>query len=423
MIGRTINPWWTVVAGSLGSALGAGTIMVYAYGILAVGMAGEFGWSREIVAANMTAFLIGSGLGTIILGSLIARFGIRLPAAVFAATFGALFAAVTVVPPQPLLFQLMFLVVGIGGAACTAMPYSVAISGFFDARRGLALGIVVAGSGFGATIFPLVAQAIVDDAGWRAGFTTIGLTAAIVSVFGLVFLVRTPPEAVKARGTAGDRDNGRPFSRMIVRNRDFWLIAIPILGVSIATFGAMATMVPFLRDQRISPSAVAGILSFAGLASWVGRLVVGYLLDQIFAPYLSAAIFLLAASGILLLVTTQSLPYAYAGAALVGIAMGSEADLVTFLVSRYFKLVEFSRALGIMWVMWAWGGSVGTAIAGQSFALTQSYAAAYTGFAALLLVSAGLITRLQRYHNGETETPPTIIVEKALAPSSLPGSL
>jgi MFS family permease len=155
------------VAGALGSAVGAGTIMVYAYGLLAAAMAAEFGWSRELVARNMTAFLLGSGIGTITLGWLISRFGIRGPAASMAGLFGVLFAAVALLPPSPLAHVALFLLIGILGSACTALPYSVAISGFFDQRRGLALGLVVAGSGVGSTLGPRIAQSLVTEHGWR----------------------------------------------------------------------------------------------------------------------------------------------------------------------------------------------------------------------------------------------------------------
>lgn len=400
MINRTINRWWTVVAGFLGSALGAGTIMVYSYGILSVGIAAEFGWSREVLTANMTAFLVGSGLGTAALGWLIARYGIRGPSIVFTSIFGALFASVAWLPPEPWLFQCAFLILGIGGAACTAMPYAVAISGFFNTRRGLALGIVVAGSGLGSTLFPLVAQSVTTAWGWRAGFISIGLVCVIVPALGLAFLVRTPVGSTQSRGSTAARDHRRPIAELIFRNRDFWLIAIPILAVSVATFGAMATLVPFLRDAQISPVTVASVLASAGLCSWFGRLLIGYLLDHTFAPRLTAVIFVLAAAGLALLVTTKAIAPAYAGAALIGMAMGSEADLLAFLVSRYFRLVEFSRAIGAMWVVWAWGGSVGTFLAAQCYSLTQSYTTAYIGFIALLLVGASVILRLGPYHDG-----------------------
>lgn len=394
-----INRWWIVFAGVVGSTVGAGTIMVYTYGILGGAMGAEFGWSRDLVARNMTAFLIGSGTGTLVLGWLISRFGIRLPSALLAGMFGVLFALIAWAPPNPSLHVMTFLVIGFCGSAGTALPYAVAISGFFDEHRGLALGLVVAGSGVGSTFGPAIAQYLVVEHGWRAGFSVIGIAAALIPAAGITFLVRTP-EGVVARkdAVAGD---AAPILRLTLLNSDFWRILWPILAVSMATFGAMTSLVPMFRDISLPPATIAGALSFAGLCSWGGRVVVGYALDKIFAPYICAIIFAGAACGLLLLITgTSALPL-FAGAALVAIALGSEADLVTFLVSRYFRLIDYSRVVGVLWVVWAWGGGLGTYLAGRSFGIFDSYHPAFIGFALLLVTGAGIVVTLGPYRARE----------------------
>ncbi|HKR89326.1 MAG TPA: MFS transporter [Phenylobacterium sp.] len=407
MLSRSINPWWTVVAGFLGSAVGAGTIMVYAYGILSAAMGEEFGWSRDTLSLNMTAFLVGSGLGTVFLGWLIAKLGIRRPAAVMAALFGLLFAAVALLPPQPSFFPALFLIIGLCGAACSALPYAVAISGFFDERRGLALGIVVAGSGAGSTFGPALAHYLVNNHGWRAGFGTIGVLAALISVAGLVFLVRTPAAASEA--TASRSTEPTPVGDLLVRNPKFWLIAFPILGVSVATFGGMASLVPYFKDRGIHPATIAAALSVAGFTSWACRVAVGYALDKVFAPIICAITFAAAAAGLLLLVYVPA--QAYVGAALVAMALGAEADLLSFLVSRYFRLIDYSRVLGVLWVVWAWGGGAGTWLANRCYDVQGSYGPAFLGFAGLLVTGAVAVFYLGPY---------SIPVHKRDAPSPDP---
>lgn len=399
MINRAINPWWTVFAGLVGSAVGAGTIMVYAYGILSAGIGREFGWDRATLASNMSAFLLGSGFGTVTLGWLISKFGVRGPSAILAALFGVSFSAVAILPPEPLLFNALFFIVGLGGAACTPMPYAVSISGYFDARRGLALGIVVAGAGIGATIWPQVARFLADTMPWRGGFVFTGLIAGLVPVLGLLLLVRTPQGVVAAAGT--DRASAEPRSakRLFIRNREFWMIAIPILAVSVATFGGMGSLVSLFGDRRFDPLTIASILSFAGLVSWAGRLIVGYLLDKLFASFVCAVVFGLAATGFVILVGTEGVFPAYLGAALVALAMGAESDFVTFLVSRYFRLADFSRVVGVLWVVWAWGGGLGTMITSQLYQRTESYHPSYLFFATLLVIGGTIICFVGPYRN------------------------
>ncbi|HKS75016.1 MAG TPA: MFS transporter [Terriglobales bacterium] len=401
MLAKHISPWWTVLAGSLGSAVGAGTIMVYAYGILAAAMGREFGWSRELLARNMTAFLVGSGIGTITLGWLISRFGIRGPSALMAGSFGLLFASVALTPASPATQVALFLVIGILGSAATALPYSVAISGFFDQRRGLALGLVVAGSGVGSALCPRVAQYLVAEHGWRTGFASIGIAAAVIAALGLIFLVRTPEGVVTKDGVIDRTSDLAPSMRAQFLNPDFWRITIPILAVSVATFGAMANLVPLFTDAKISTATIAAALSFAGLCSWAGRILIGYLMDKVFAPWVCAGVLVSAACGLLLLTAGASTLHIYAGSAMLAMAMGSEADLVTFLVSRYFRLLDYSRVVGLMWVVWAWGGGIGTFTADRSFGLFTSYKPAFLGFGGILVLGAVIVLTLGPYRHRE----------------------
>jgi MFS family permease len=400
MFNRAISPWWTVASGMVSGTVNAGTVMVYAFGILTLGLMKEFGWSREVIASAFTAFLIGSGVGLAVLGWLISRFGIRAPSAVLAAIAGLAMVAVGIMPPSPVLFAMLFLVVGIGGAATTALPFAVAVSGFFDARRGIALGIVVSGSGIGAVLLPHLAQYASTHFGWRVGFMIIGALMGAILVTSFVVFVRTPPGVValqkREQVVAVQR---RTLRQTYIGNRFFWLIMLPILSVSIATFGALGTLVLFAKDKGYPGDTIAWIFSVVGLVSLGGRLVVGFLLDRFFAPYVTASIFLLAALGLVLLIVGNSVGMVCLGAVFLGLAIGAEADLLTFLVSRYFPLVEVSRVVAINWVAWAWGGAVGTPLAAASFARFGSYMPAYGVFAAVLVLGAFLVASLGPYRN------------------------
>lgn len=392
-----LNRWWTVAAGALANAFGAGPIMVYGYGIMAEGMLADFGWSRADAASFFSAFLIGSGIGIVALGWLISRLGVRLPSAALAAIFGISFAAVALLPPSHLLFWIVFLVVGIGGAACTAMPYAVTISGTFDKYRGLALGLVVAGSATSAPLFPQVAGTLTRIWGWQSNFVILGTISAIVSVVGLSFFVRTPAGAVV--GSADYPTETRSPREIYFANRAFWLIGGAILAASIATFGGMASLVGYLTEEGFEARLVANAISVAAIFSLVGRVLVGYLLDKIHAPWVSAFIFAMASSGFAILLSSPGPLGAFLGAAFIAIAIGSEADILTYLISRYFPLVEFSRVVSVIWLCWAWGGGVGTSIIGASLAGGYGYVPAFILFAALLVAGAAMLLALGPYRN------------------------
>jgi len=392
MPAQALNRWWTVVAGVMSCATGAGVVFIYAFGILSAGFTAEYGWGRSTYSYCQTAFMVASGIGTILLGNMIHRWGVRRPSIVLVALFALSVALVGALPSYPLAFYLVFAAIGLTGAAATAMPYAISVAAWFDSNRGLALGLVNSGAGVGAVLFPHYAAHLNTTRGWRVGFVGVGLVIGFVAISGLLFLVKDPPG-----NSAGIHSVPAHRSGRYVRTRIFWMIALPVLGISVATIGSLGSLVPMLADRRIHASQIALTLSAAGLSSWISRVVVGYALDKFFAPYVGAATFLIAALGIWLVGSGHSVIPMAVGAGLIGFALGAEGGLLPFLVSRYFHGDIYSKVLGAMWVMWAWGGGIGTGLVAITFELTRSYTSGLTAFGALLLISVVVIWALPPY--------------------------
>ena len=107
------------LGGVLGTATGAGVLVIYAFGIFANGLLAEYGWGRSVYSYAQTSFMIASGLGSVWLGFLIARYGIRLPAIVAVAGFTAAIVVVALLPASPVLLYALFAIIGVSGAAAT----------------------------------------------------------------------------------------------------------------------------------------------------------------------------------------------------------------------------------------------------------------------------------------------------------------
>lgn len=390
------SAWWTVVAGAAGSAVGAGIFMVYAFGILGQALASDYGWDRSVVQYCYTAFLAATGFGTVALGQWIHRRGVRRPAMAFIALFATAIALLAALPPAQLLFYGVFAIIGIGGAAATALPYAVSVSAWFDRNRGFALGLVNAGAGLGATLAPQYANFLVTAYGWRVGFLAVAAVAGLVPLLGLALLVRDPPQT--PRPMRSTPDSAPPWLLApYLRTRNFAILGTCILAISVAMFGVMGLMVPLLTDRGVSGSTIAAVLSAAGIASWLGRVVVGYAMDRIFAPHVAAFSFALALVGVALIAFANSATPIMVGAALVGFTFGAEGDLVTFLASRYFSMEHYSKVLGAVWVTWAWGGGIGTYLVGATYSATGSYEIALTVFAGVLVAASIVVCMLGPY--------------------------
>jgi MFS family permease len=151
-----------------------------------------------------------------------------------------------------------------------------------------------------------------------------------------------------------------------------------------------------LNDRNLGAQAAASGSSLIGAAVMIGRLGTGYLLDRILAARLASILFAASASGIALLLLGNG-PAAFAGAFLVGLGLGAEIDLIPYLTSRYFGLLNFGKVYSSAFAAFALAGALGPLIMGAGFDRTGSYNTPLTGFLVATVCAAVLISRLGPY--------------------------
>jgi predicted MFS family arabinose efflux permease len=255
--------------------------------------------------------------------------------------------------------------------------------------------LAVAGGGVGATFGPQLANYLLGVFTWRE---TIWIVAAIMAlpIATMILLVRTP-SSVTAAAQAPELRSASHWS-LYLGKRTFWLISVTIIGISVGTFGVLAILVPLLTDRGLTAKDAATILSVAGVSSWAARIVTGWVLDRVWAPLVTSVVCMGACVGVLAIALGgSSAPLLALGASLTGVALGAEADLLTYLCSRYFRLQAFSRVVGAVWVMWAWGGGLGTAMGGIAYRLTGAYDTAMLFLAGPLVLGAAAVLLIGPY--------------------------
>ena len=85
------------------------------------------------------------------------------------------------------------------------------------------------------------------------------------------------------------------------------------------------------------------------------------------------------------------------GAALLGLALGAEIDLIAFLTTRYLGQRAFGEIYGYLFMAFVLGSSLGQFMADVSFDRLGSYTPALTGFAASLVAAVVIVNRLGPY--------------------------
>jgi len=109
----------------------------------------------------------------------------------------------------------------------------------------------------------------------------------------------------------------------------------------------------------------------------------------------------MAALGTFLLSSASSLPAGVLAAVLIGFSMGGEADVIPYLVARYFGLRSFSVLYALTWTAYAIAGAIGPVLMGKAFDATGSYVTLLVWLAGGTLVIAPLMLLLPRYATAE----------------------
>lgn len=281
----------------------AGVLCVF--GAVGVGLAGanfalfivpvseELGWNSSTFGwAFFLRFLMILAAGPLI-GRLIDLRGPRLPVA------GALLVAggaVLWLSRVAAVWELMaaFMLIGIVGMGrANDLQAGAAIAKWFVRRRGLAMGIALAGTPLGVAVYYPLTQWLIDGIGWRGALTALAVSGMVVAV-PLALLLRRQPEDVgllpdgdtrsfgEARASARSTpDTERSLTRReAMRTRRFWLM---LAGFTAMTYG-LSTLtifrVPHFVERGLDPTLVAAAISVDAVIAVVASVLLGRALDR-----------------------------------------------------------------------------------------------------------------------------------------------
>jgi MFS family permease len=341
-----------------------------------------------------------------LIGLLVDRYGARrvvLPATVI---FGSILVLSKILTANLWQFYAFYLTLGVIGSGMSPVPYGNVVSHWFDRRRGLGLGLMMFGLGFGAMVMPSLAQRLIAMFGWRVAYAAVGSGILLISAPVVAAFLRERPEkmgllpdgvarASSARARECD-DLGLSWHDAW-HSPTFWLMVSAFFLVGASVHACVLHTAAILTDLGSTAQAAALASSLVGVALLIGRVGSGYLLDRFFGPRIAAIFFGAVAIGIALLWIGNSRELGYTGAFLVGLGMGAEVDIIAYLTSRYFGLRAFGEIYGYAFGAFALAGGIGTFLMGFGFDLTGSYRTPLVGFFAATLVAIVLMIRLGPY--------------------------
>ena len=308
-------------------------------------------------------------------------------------------------------FYVTFFILGLAANGTAQFAYTRTILTWFRKRRGIALALLLTGSGVGSICIPPATQWFISHQGWRSGYLFLGILA-LAGLPLTALLVRNNP--IEKQADLASLQAGVSVGRAL-RSAPFWILAAITMLSAFSENGLVTNMAAMLHEHGVTLRAAALALSLRGGAGILGRLGIGLLVDRLPAQRIQTCVLLLCAVGMLILAIAGTSPIALLGAALLGAGLGSEADVAPYLLARYFGGTHFSVLYGLTWTAYAIGGATGPLIVGHLYDKAGSYQPQFMSGLAGVALLAVLVSLLLRNH---AETPANVPVSLS-APISL----
>ena len=342
-----------------------------------------------------------AGLGYVIVGWLLDRVAARYVMVVGALITGAAFLAAS----QAQSFASMicaYMALGIGISGATLIPASLVIANWFEARRGLAIGIVASGASAGGLLMTVFAVHIIGSWGWRSAYLGLSLPIFVVLVPMLLYAVRNHPnELDEHKVVATDSELEGLETGEAVRTRTFWMIIIAQFCFSLSVSGVVVHLVAYLIDVGYSASAAALIMGLIFGLNAVGKIFLGSFADVVGAKIALAANFILETIALLLALRVRNVAVLMFFVPVLGSVLGAPIALVPLLIAESVGLKRFGSVSGLVGIASTLGAILGPVFVGRIFDLTANYANAFIFFSAVAFTGAVATLACTSYRTGQ----------------------
>lgn len=404
MKSRFFFGWIITFASGFGIACSFAVLIPTMLGLLAGPLYREFGWSiQQVMAANIFTTTAGVLVGPFI-GALVDRLGARK---VIVASFiveALIILSFRYLSDSLTLFYARFAAFALLCSGCTAIGFTTVISRWFHRKRGLALGVALAGTGLGGVLWSLAVSTMFAAIGWRDAFGWFAAFIAFVATPALFVILRDEPAAMGLRVDGGGPGSDTVINRNwgmslheAAKTQQFWMLLAVSFLVAFGIQSIMFNLVPIVKKAG-DPTNVAGIIQASLWGALVfGRVTTGWLLDRFFAARVAMAFLLLPVIGAAMFATGASGASAFVAAMLIGLAAGAEVDTFAYMASRYFGLKHYSRIYGACFSLFALGSGIGPVTTAHIAQSASSYAPALWTLVAVLLAAAALLLFFRRF--------------------------
>jgi OFA family oxalate/formate antiporter-like MFS transporter len=379
---------------------------LYAWSVFVAPLEKQFGWKRTETSNVFTIAVVVFALTFVLAGRLqdkLGPFKISLIGGVLV-SLGFFLCAYTTT------LNYLYVCFGVIGGLGNGFGYSTPIpvmAKWFPDRRGLAVGLAVAGYGGGSAIFgPLAASYLIPSLGLPTTFKVLGVIFAVMTIGG-AFLLKNPPAGYRPAGWSP-----APASKVaattyeftpgeMLRTPTFYFMWIAYaLGCS-AGLMVISQLFPFfkasLKTSGLSPEAIT---AYAGTAIIVAA--IGNAAGRILSGALSDAIGRINVLRLMIAVSMIGMPaLIMVGGSVIGLYVvifvvywcyGTQLSVNGSTASDFWGTKNAGINYGLLFTAWGVAGIVGPRVGAAMYVKYQNYEMAF--YTAGVLAAIALVAEL-----------------------------
>ncbi len=361
---------------------------------------GELGLSRSEVSS---AYLIGTLLGALALpavGRGVDRLGARRAMIIVGLAFGGGLVAMAGVQGFVTLAVGFTLIRWLGQGSLSLVSV-VAITHWFNRRRGLVFGVAMTAISALMSLAPVLLNLAIEAYSWRTAWLLAAAAVWLVVVpIGLFGIVDRPADVgQQPDGDAAPEPGAPPPAAAAAHTRRqalgagrFWVLSATVATTSMLITALNFHQISILGEAGLSATAAAAMFLPQVAGAIVAGLVVGALSDRVATRYLLAAAMALMVAALLLVSVIEPGWQVVVYAVTLGAAGGAQRPLAATVLPRWFGLAHIGSIQGVSTLVGVGASAVGPVALSLARTWLGGYTAAAIAFVAIpaLIGAAGL---------------------------------
>ncbi len=357
---------------------------------------GDLGISRSEVSTAYLVGTLGAALVLPLIGNRIDRIGVRRATTMIAIAFGI--ALVGMAGVNGLIALMVgFFAIRLFGQGSLTLTSTLAVTHWFDRKRGLALGITATAMSILMSLVPVLLNIVIEAYSWRTAWIVAAVLVWVIVIpiahWGLIDHpsdVGQYPDGVAPTADDGSSVAIAPSSTRgeAIRTSRFWIVTIASATVGLLSTALNFHQISMLGDAGLSATEAAAMFLPQVIGAAVAGVVFGYLADRLTGRILIPMVMgILAVSLLLTLVLapgTAVILYAIS----LGAAGGSSRTVTSTLLPRWFGVGHIGAIQGTATLIGVASTALGPVMFSIARDVTGSYGVAAAWFALLPIAAA-----------------------------------